>query len=152
MIGLITAKTTLYTTGELADVLSNLTLGGPYFILGEDGIDVDVKFQQAIDAVRGCAGSVCTTKIDIVILRDTGSDGYNNYLYSMNGVNSVQTYVLTTLIDANKIGTALVVKNAELIFFAGGNQCDYVKIIKGSKVADSIKSSYARGAAIGVLV
>lgn len=142
------AKTTLYLTGSSTDVAANLTLGGPVLDLGGGGTDVDAAFQNAIDKVRGCTGS-CSTKIDIVILRATGADGYNDYLYGMNGVNSVRTYVLTTKTDANAAAVETAIKNAELVFYAGGNQCDYTTNFKGTKVETATEFAYARGAAIG---
>ncbi len=41
------------------------------------------------------------------------------------------------------------VKNAEVVFFAGGDQCDYVKNFKGTKVETAVESVYARGAGVG---
>lgn len=142
------AKTTYYLTGNAADVASSLTLGGPFLDLGGGSTDVDAAFQQTIDTIRGCTGS-CTTKIDIVILRASGSNGYNAYLYAMNGVDSVQTYVLTKKADANALAVETAIKNAEFIFYAGGDQCNYVTNFKGTKVETATEFAYARGAAVG---
>jgi cyanophycinase len=143
------AKTTYYLTGNAADSASTLVLGGPVLYLGGGGYDVDVAFQDVIDKIRGCTGAACATKIDVVILRTTGSDGYNPYLMLMNGVDSVQTYVLTTVTDANRADVETAIKNAEFVFFAGGDQCTYVNVFKGTKVETATEYAYARGAAIG---
>jgi cyanophycinase-like exopeptidase len=143
------AKTTYYITGDPSDVGNNFTLGGPVLDLGGGGTDVLAAFQQTVDIIRGCGGSLCGNKIDIVILRATGTGAYNNYLYALNGVNSVQTYVLTKLADANNAATETVVKNAEFVFYAGGNQCDYTTFFKGTKMESATRFVYNKGGAVG---
>ena len=61
---------------------------------------------------------------DIVVLRSSGSDGYNDYLYSELGetVNSVETLVITSVEGATNPYVLDKVANAELIWFAGGDQ------------------------------
>ena len=123
------AKVTRYLTGNAADV--SPALHGPAHDLGGGGTDVDAAFQRMFDRVRGCTGAACGTKLDVVILRATGTNGYNDYLFAMNGVDSVETLVVTTAADANKPDVAATVQNAEVVFFAGGDQCDYVKVFRG---------------------
>jgi hypothetical protein len=74
-----------YWIGDPADV--NPRLHGPVLVLAGGGGDYTAAMQEAIDRVRGCTD--CDTKIDIAILRASGSDGYNEYLMEMNGVDSV---------------------------------------------------------------
>ncbi len=97
--------------------------------------------------MRGCTS--CATKIDVVILRSSGSNGYNDYIYAMNGVDSVETLVITSANDSNTTAVETTVKNAEVVFFAGGDQCDYVKYFKGTKVETAVESVYARGGGVG---
>jgi cyanophycinase-like exopeptidase len=130
------AKVTRYLTGNAADVV--VPLAGPAHDLGGGGI---------IDQVRGCTS--CSTKIDVVILRSSGSNGYNDYIYAMNGVDSVETLVITSAKDSNTAAVETTVKNAEVVFFAGGDQCDYVKYFKGTKVETAVESVYARGGGVG---
>lgn len=139
------AKVTRYLTGNAADVV--VPLAGPAHDFGGGGTDVDAALQWLIDQVRGCTS--CSTKIDVVILRSSGSNGYNDYIYAMNGVDSVETLVITTAKDSNTAAVETTVKNAEVVFFAGGDQCDYVKYFKGTKVETAVESVYARGGGVG---
>lgn len=139
------AKVTRYLTGNAADVVVSLT--GPAHDLGGGGTDVDAALQWIIDEVRGCTS--CSTKIDVVILRSSGSNGYNDYIYAMNGVDSVETLVITKASDANTAAVEATVRNAEVVFFAGGDQCDYVKYFKGTRVESAVEYVYAKGGGVG---
>jgi cyanophycinase-like exopeptidase len=141
----VQAKVTRYLTGNPADVVVSLT--GPAHDFGGGGTDVDAGLQWMIDQVRGCTS--CSTKVDVVILRSSGADGYNSYIYAMNGVDSVETLVITSAADSNTAAVETTVRNAEVVFFAGGDQCDYVRYFKGTKVETAVESVYARGGGIG---
>src|ERR1700709_2663486 len=138
-------KVTRYLTGNAADVI--VPMAGPAHDFGGGGTDVDAALQWIIDQVRGCTS--CSTKVDVVILRSSGADGYNDYIYAMHGVDSVETLVITSAKDANTAAVETTVKNAEVVFFAGGDQCDYVKYFKGTKVESAVQSVYARGGGVG---
>lgn len=139
------AKVTRYLTGNAADVV--VSLAGPAHDFGGGSTDVDAAIQWMIDQVRGCTS--CATKIDVVILRSSGSNGYNDYIYAMNGVDSVETLVITSARDSNTTAVETTVKNAEVVFFAGGDQCDYVKYFKGTRVETAVESVYAKGGGVG---
>ncbi len=139
------ARVTRYLTGNAADVV--VPLAGPAHDFGGGSTDVDAALQWIIDQVRGC--TTCSTRIDVVILRSSGSNGYNDYIYAMNGVDSVETLVITKASDSNTTAVETTVKNAEVVFFAGGDQCDYVKYFKGTRVETAVESVYARGGGVG---
>lgn len=139
------AKVTRYLTGNAADV--SPVLAGPAHDFGGGSTDVDAALQWIIDQVRGCTS--CSTKVDVVILRSTGSNGYNDYIYAMNGVDSVETLVITSAKDANTAAVQTTVRNAEVVFFAGGDQCDYVRNFKGTLVETAVESVYAKGGGVG---
>jgi cyanophycinase len=139
------AKVTRYLTGNAGDVQP--LLHGPALDLGGGGTDVDAAFQWMFDQVRGCTS--CSAKLDVVILRSSGSNGYNDYLYAMNGVDSVETLVITSRRDADTVDVENTIKNAEVVFFAGGDQCDYVTYFKGTRVETAVESVYQRGGGIG---
>src|SRR3954469_12954553 len=139
------AKVTRYLTGNAAVVV--VPLAGPAHDFGGGGTDVDAALQWIIDQVRGCTS--CATKLDVVILRSSGSNGYNDYIYAMNGVDSVETLVITSAKDSNTAAVETTVRNAEVVFFAGGDQCDYVKYFKGTRVETAVESVYARGGGVG---
>jgi cyanophycinase len=139
------AKITRYLSGNSADVQP--ILAGPVLNLGGGGTDVDPAIQWMIDKARGC--TTCTTKVDVVILRASGSNGYNASILAMNGVDSVESIVITSRKDATNAALSTTIKNAEVIFFAGGDQCDYVTIFKGTPIETSVEFVYAKGGAIG---
>jgi len=139
------AKITRYLTGNAADVTP--ALAGPALNLGGGGTDVDAALQAMIDLARGC--SDCDTTLDVVILRASGADGYNDYIHAMNGVDSVETLVITKRRDAETPEVEQTVSNAEVVFFAGGDQCNYVTLFKDTPVETAVESVYARGGAIG---
>lgn len=138
-------KVTRYLTGNAGDVV--VSLAGPAHDLGGGSTDVDAAIQWMIDQVRGCMS--CSTKVDVVILRSSGSNGYNDYIYAMNGVDSVETLVITSAKDSNTAAVEDTVRKAEVVFFAGGDQCDYVKYFKGTRVETAVESVYARGGGVG---
>lgn len=136
---------TRYVSGNRNDVRP--TLFGPVLDFGGGGADVDPAIQWMIDKVRGC--SDCLTKVDVVILRATGSNGYNAPILAMNGVDSVETFVITDRKDALNQITVAAIQNAEVIFFAGGDQCDYVKLFAKTRIERAVESVYRKGGAVG---
>ncbi|HMK06355.1 MAG TPA: T9SS type A sorting domain-containing protein [Flavobacterium sp.] len=77
---------------------------------------------------------------DVVVLRSSGSNGYNDYLYSELGigVNSVETLVITSIAGATNPYVLNKVANAEMIWFAGGDQYNYVSYFKNNALEDLI--------------
>lgn len=138
------AKVTRYFTGNPADV--SPALAGPVVMVEGGRTDVDPAMRALLDAVRGCAG--CAAKVDVVILRATGADDYNTWLQPMEGVDSVETLVITKRADASLPEVEAAVRGAEVVFFAGGDQCDYVTLFKDTPVHAAIEAVYARGGAV----
>ncbi|NEO43754.1 MAG: hypothetical protein F6K55_06285 [Moorea sp. SIO4A3] len=107
----------------------DLSLDGPAFDLG-GGPDVDQAIQWMINQVRDCSKcdrlwrGFADRTVDVVVIRSFGGDGYNQPIYDMNGVNSVETLVLDSRDDANRPDVVATVENAEVLFFTGGDQCD----------------------------
>jgi cyanophycinase len=134
-----------YLTGDPADVAP--PLHGPVLHLAGGGTDVDAAFQEVIDRVRGCHD--CAAKIDVVVLRASGSNGYNDYLQAMHGVDSVETLVITDLASASDAHVVEAVRHAEYVFFSGGDQCNYVRFFLPGAVLAALRELYARGGAIG---
>lgn len=77
---------------------------------------------------------------DILVLRTTGSDGYNDYFYSDLGitVNSVQTIVCNSADASFDPYIVQQIENAEALWFAGGDQWDYVSYWRDTPVEDAI--------------
>lgn len=139
------AKVTRYLTGDAADVSPRLH--GPALDLGGGGADVGEAIQWMIDEVRGC--TTCAATVDVVVLRASGADGYNDYIAKMRGVDSVETLVITDAADAKDESVVRTIRNAEVVFFAGGDQCDYVRNFRGNEIARAVESVYARGGGVG---
>lgn len=139
------AELARYFAGNPADVAP--PLHGPVLHLQGGGTDVDAAFQETIDRVRGC--SDCDAKIDIVVLRASGEAGYNDYLLAMRGVDSVETLVITDRSTPYREDVIRSVRNAEYVFFAGGDQCNYERFLNGTPVAQAVRDVYARGGAVG---
>lgn len=129
---------THFVTGEDADA-DVLPLGGAILMGGST--DVDAAFEWAADRAAGG---------DLVVLRTTGSDGYNDYLYTdIGGFDSVETMLVTTRALAEDPYVVSRVENAEVIFLAGGDQWTYVDNWKDTPLEDAIHAAVARGAIIG---
>jgi len=79
---------------------------------------------------------------DVLVLRSTGSNGYNNYLYSQLGVsvNSVETLVITSVAGATNSYVLNKIANAELIWFAGGDQFDYLSFFKNNAAETALNN------------
>ena len=73
---------------------------------------------------------------DILILRASGSDGYNTYMYSELGVtiNSVETIVFNDLSASNESYIHQKIQQAEGIWFAGGDQWNYISFWRNTPI------------------
>lgn len=85
---------------------------------------------------------------DIVVLRASGADGYNKPLQS-HGANSVTSIVLRSREAAEHKELIDIMRNAEGIFFAGGDQSKYAQYLQDTPLAQEINSSARRGIPIG---
>ncbi|TAF05805.1 MAG: peptidase S51 [Nostocales cyanobacterium] len=122
-------------------------LAGPVHNLGGGGPDVDDAIQWMIHQVRG--GSNSDKKVNVLVIRAAGDDDYNQLIYGMKGVNYVETLIIRNRQEANRIDIFDKVRNAGVIFFAGGDQCEYIRNWKNTKLEVAIKSVYDKGGAIG---
>ena len=75
---------------------------------------------------------------DVVVLRKSGSDGYNDYMFNQLGVtiNSVETLRIDQAQGATEAYVLQQVSQAEAIWFAGGDQGDYVNYFKDNALED----------------
>jgi cyanophycinase-like exopeptidase len=69
----------------------------------------------------------------------------------LQGLDSIETFVFTnpSRQEAQQSKIAQAIKNAEVVFLAGGDQCKYVRNFKGTAIESAIESVQARGGAIG---
>lgn len=127
-----------WLTGSPADRVTTSQAG---IILMGGSTDVDAAFAWQRARIGGG---------DVVVLRTSGADGYNDYLYSdIGGIDSVETLLVTTRTLAASPYVRWVLDHAEAIFLAGGDQSTYVEAWRDSPVTEAIAAAYARGAVIG---
>lgn len=115
-----------YLTGDAADVTTT-TSGG--LILMGGSTDVDAAIAWFLQRAGGG---------DVVVIRSSGADGYNQYMYDMVGVNSVETIMIDSRAKADLASVTQKIRNAEALFIAGGDQWDYVNYWKNSGTEDAI--------------
>jgi cyanophycinase-like exopeptidase len=118
-----------YFTGNSQDV-STQTQGGICLMGGASEDDNAMKwFLQ-----RANGG-------DVLVLRTSGSDGYNNYMFSSLGVtiNSVETIVCNNAAASNEAYIHDKIQKAEAIWFAGGNQWTYISYWRNTPIDSIIK-------------
>ncbi|MEA5617479.1 Type 1 glutamine amidotransferase-like domain-containing protein [Cronbergia sp. UHCC 0137] len=155
IIDRLTANLKRYFRGITADVRSPLStpvysprrLAGPAHNLGGGGPDVEEAIQWMINQVRG--NSNYDNKVNVLVIRGAGDDNYNQLIYGMKGVKYVETLVISNREQANRTDVFDRVRNADVIFFAGGDQCQYIRTWKNTKLEVAIKSVYDKGGAVG---
>ncbi len=112
--------------GDTTDVTATVTGG---MVLMGGGADVDAAIKWMID--RSGGGNA-------VVIRATGTDAYNPYIKGLGTLKSVETLLINSRSLADNENVARVIKNAELLFIAGGDQSDYMNYWRGTKTADAI--------------
>ncbi|RYZ62787.1 MAG: cyanophycinase, partial [Chitinophagaceae bacterium] len=113
-------------TGDSADV-KTATKGG--LVLMGGGTDTDPAFQWMINQSGGG---------DVVVLRASGTAAYNPYIYGLGTVNSVETLKIDSRELANNDTVAAIIRNAEMLFIAGGDQSNYMRYWRGTKTEAAI--------------
>jgi cyanophycinase-like exopeptidase len=93
------------------------------------GTDVDAAIAWFLQRANGG---------DVVVIRSTGADGYNQYMYDMVPVNSVETIMIDSRAKASLTSVTDKIRNAEALFIAGGDQSDYVNYWKNTPTEDAI--------------
>ncbi len=86
---------------------------------------------------------------DIVIVCASCGNIYNQYVLNIHDVDSVQTLKLTKPEAASDPFVIQSIAGADGIFFAGGDQSDYVRVWKDSPVEDAVNAVIARSGAVG---
>ncbi len=119
---------------------------GPGLVVMGGGPDVDDAFVWAQATI---AGSRAGRAGDVVVLRATGGDAYAPYLHAIAPFHSVQTLLVPSgASKADLAAAAAIVDRAEVVFFAGGDQSDYVAW-KGTSLAAAVQGVFDRGGVVG---
>lgn len=112
----------LGVVGDTSNVVKPVNGG---MVLMGGGTDVDAAFKWMIDRSGGG---------DVVVIRATGTNAYNPYINGLGSVNSVETLLINSKELANNDTVAYIIRNAEMVFIAGGDQSDYMNFWRGTKV------------------
>ena len=154
-----------YVAGDAAfNVTAPSSRPTPSIVLMGGGPDVDPAFQWMIKK----AGIVPGTGGRFVIIRATGTEAYNPYIFYSDaslsksttvqedwvggaslGLTSVETLVIPSVEAANHEGVKAVVAKANAVFIAGGDQSDYVKYWKGTLLENTLKDLMSKNVPIG---
>ncbi len=121
---------TEYATGSTVDVTTNHEFGICMMGGASENDDAMIWFLDRADGG------------DVVVLRASGSDGYNDYFFTDLGVtiNSVTTFVIQNEAGATDPYVLQKVAKAEAIWFAGGDQFDYVSFFKDNAMEDTLNA------------
>ena len=128
-----------WRVGDEAD--ARVTPQGPGLILMGGGPDVDEAFVWWRPRIAGG---------DVVVLRASGADGYNDYLYTtIGGADSVHTMVVDSRALAEDPYVTWQLDRAEGIFIAGGDQAVYLSQWEGTALHGALERALGRGAIVG---
>lgn len=141
---------------SLPAVQAEDTVGYKYYVIGNPenvqretaglivmqggGDDVDQNYIQM--GAKGGGG-------DFVVLRASGEDDYNDYIFNLCNCDSVETIVFEKATAANDQFVIDTIRNAEALFIAGGDQSNYVRYWQGTPIEDAIHFVVAKPAPIG---
>lgn len=113
-------------TGNGADITTKTTAGTA--LIGGGG-NVPGAFKWMITKSGGG---------DVVVLTASANDGYTKDIYMLGGVNSVETLNIVSKELADNDTVAMTVRNAEMLFIAGGDQSRYMNNWRGTKLNAAI--------------
>lgn len=104
------------------------------------GTDLDEAFRWLCN--KGNGG-------DFLILRARGDDAYNSYVNGLCRANSVATLIVPDRAAAQDPSVERIIRAAEVVFIAGGDQANYIREWKGTPVENAINEDIAEGKPIG---
>ncbi len=130
----------VYQTGNMDDACI-APLSGPGLLIMGGNFDISEAFtNRAKPIVEGG---------DVVVLRTSGSDGYNDYLNGLLNPDSVETLIVDSVSKANSTYVQWAIESAEMVWIAGGDQSDYLNAWQGTLTEDAIMSVYNKGGVVG---
>jgi cyanophycinase len=104
--------------GRVGNSKDTLTTSEPGYLLMGGSTDVDEAIKWFLQKSGGG---------DIIILRASGGAGYNQYMFDLAKVNSVETLLINSREEAGSAEMIQKINNAEAIFIAGGDQWNYIQ-------------------------
>jgi cyanophycinase len=122
-----------YTSWIVGDTTDAAPAGfQPGLVLAGGGGDNDDAMKWMLERAAGG---------DVLVIRASGAEGYNNYFYSQLGVavNSVETIRFDSAQAAYDPYVAQRIRDAEVLFIAGGDQYDYYTYWKDTPIGAAIQ-------------
>jgi len=86
---------------------------------------------------------------DFLILRASGKDDYNKYVNKLCRMNSVATLIIPNRKAAEEPRAARIIRQATVIFIAGGDQSRYINLWKGTPVQDALNAHVTTDKPVG---
>jgi cyanophycinase-like exopeptidase len=86
---------------------------------------------------------------DLLVLRAHGDDEYNAYIAGLCKLNSVATLIIPDREAAQDPRVTEIIRSAQAIFIAGGDQSRYINFWQGTGVRDAINANISEGKPIG---
>lgn len=126
-----------YLSGNAANVTPT-TRGG--LLLAGGGTDQPAAFRWLISHAGGG---------DVVVLRASGSDGYHPFAMRLGGLDSIESFVVRSREAASDATLLGRLRDADAIFFAGGDQSHYVNYFKDTEIETIVNEAAARGVPVG---
>jgi cyanophycinase len=109
-------------------------------VLQGGGTDIDENFVRM--GVRAGGG-------DFVVIRASGTDAYNPYIYGLCSCDSVATIIFKNRQASFNAFVIDTIRNAEALWIAGGDQSKYVEFWKNTPVEDAIHHVVNKPAPVG---
>jgi cyanophycinase len=126
-----------FRVGNAAD--AHVTPRAGYALMG-GGTDLDEAFVWLCGKANGG---------DLLVLRATGTDAYNEYIQKLCHLNSVATLVIPNHDAASDPFVEKTIRNASAIFISGGDQANYINFWMKTPVQTALNDAIAKGVPIG---
>jgi cyanophycinase-like exopeptidase len=148
-----------YAVGDPAKTVSVKAPASRSYVMMGGGLEVDEAFRWMIKQ----AGVTRFSGGRFLVIRATGDDAYNQYLFSATcrystcvdgaslGLTSVETLVIPSRDAANHADVIAYVSRANVLWIAGGDQSDYINFWKGTRLDGALNELLGRKIPFGGL-
>ncbi len=128
-------------TGNAVDVSIQLPAQSGGLALVGGGTDIDEVFRWMGTKANGG---------DFLVLRASGTNAYNSYIDRLvPSLDSVATLIVPDGIAAAHSDVASIIRNAEAIFIAGGDQSNYIQFWNDTPLETALYDAVRRNVPIG---